>query len=335
MSSPQTKQKPVASLSLDLDNKWSYMKTHGDPEWEEFPSYFDFVIPHFLKILHDQDLKITVFVVGQDAALKKNEDSLRLIAEDGHEIGNHSFHHEPWLHRYSDDRLQGELERAEDRIMRATGEHPVGFRGPGFSYSESLLRILARRGYEYDASTFPTFLGPLARAYYFLNAKLTRDQKEDRELLFGKFSEGFKPLKPYLWEFEEDSLLEIPVTTMPLFKVPIHASYLLYLAQRSRFVAKMYWRFSIMMCRLFRVAPSLLLHPLDFLGGDEEPDLSFFPAMGMPGEKKRAFMSEILESFRKQYDVLTLHDFTQRVHPHKQKHHESAQEIPQLMNSGV
>jgi peptidoglycan-N-acetylglucosamine deacetylase len=25
--------KPIASLSLDLDNKWSYMKTHGDPGW--------------------------------------------------------------------------------------------------------------------------------------------------------------------------------------------------------------------------------------------------------------------------------------------------------------
>ena len=26
--------KPIASLSLDLDNKWSYMKTHGDAGWD-------------------------------------------------------------------------------------------------------------------------------------------------------------------------------------------------------------------------------------------------------------------------------------------------------------
>ena len=31
--------KPLASLSLDLDNQWSYMKTHGDPGWESLPSY--------------------------------------------------------------------------------------------------------------------------------------------------------------------------------------------------------------------------------------------------------------------------------------------------------
>ena len=35
----------LASLSLDLDNKWSYLKTHGDPGWDSFPSYLDVVVP--------------------------------------------------------------------------------------------------------------------------------------------------------------------------------------------------------------------------------------------------------------------------------------------------
>src|SRR6185503_7071522 len=101
--------KPIASLSLDLDNKWSYMKTHGDPGWEKFPSYLDLVVPRFLDVLQGLDLKITVFVVGQDAALEKNHTALRSISRAGHEIGNHSFHHEPWLHLYSDDEIVREL----------------------------------------------------------------------------------------------------------------------------------------------------------------------------------------------------------------------------------
>ena len=40
-------RRPIASLSLDLDNKWSYMKTHGDQGWEAFPSYLDAVVPRF------------------------------------------------------------------------------------------------------------------------------------------------------------------------------------------------------------------------------------------------------------------------------------------------
>jgi hypothetical protein len=37
--------RPVASLSLDLDNQWSYMKTHGDPAGRTSSSYLDVVVP--------------------------------------------------------------------------------------------------------------------------------------------------------------------------------------------------------------------------------------------------------------------------------------------------
>jgi hypothetical protein len=33
-TSDSEKVKPLASISLDLDSLWSYMKTHGDPGWE-------------------------------------------------------------------------------------------------------------------------------------------------------------------------------------------------------------------------------------------------------------------------------------------------------------
>ena len=44
-------KKPLASLSLDLDNKWSYMKTHADSGWESFPSYLDVLVPRVLEFL--------------------------------------------------------------------------------------------------------------------------------------------------------------------------------------------------------------------------------------------------------------------------------------------
>ena len=46
------------SLSLDLDNLWSYMKTHGDPRWQAFPSYLDTVVPRFLGLLDRFSMKI-------------------------------------------------------------------------------------------------------------------------------------------------------------------------------------------------------------------------------------------------------------------------------------
>jgi hypothetical protein len=298
--------KPPAGLSVDLDNKWSYLKTHGDPGWDLFPTYLDVVVPRLLEAFSTRGLTVTFFLVGQDAALEQNQGAMRSIAEAGHEVGNHSFQHEPWLHLYSESEIEDELTRAEAAIARATGRHPLGFRGPGFSFSAATLRVLARRGYRYDASTFPTFLGPLARAYYFMTSKLSAEEKRQRANLFGGLSEGFRPLKPYRWTTEEGSILELPVTTMPLFKLPIHASYLLYLSTFSRTLALAYFRFALELCRWTGTAPSILLHPLDFLGGDDEPDLAFFPAMNLPGARKVAFLGEVLDILAARFDVIPL-----------------------------
>ena len=300
--------KPIASLSLDLDNKWSYMKTHGDTGWESFPSYLNCVVPRVLDFMAQRHLLMTVFVVGQDAVLDCNRDALASIAAAGHEIGNHSFHHEPWLHLHSPEELSDEISRAENAIQQATGELPVGFRGPGFSFCDQLLQILAERGYEYDCSTFPTFLGPLARMYYFFSAKLNDEQKEERRELFGGLLEGLRPLRPYHWNFEGTRLLEIPVTTMPLFRIPIHVSYLLYLSQFSRSLALQYFRMALLMCRIRHVAPSLLLHPLDFLGGDGDPDLSFFPAMQQPAQRKVELVGEVLDLICRSHRIVPLRD---------------------------
>jgi len=313
---------PLASLSFDLDDKWSYLKTHGDAGWTSLPSYLDVVIPRALDVLRGQGLKTTFFVVGQDAAQPANHAALRSIASAGHEIGNHSFHHEPWLHRYSPRQLEDELTAAEEAIEAATGVRPVGFRGPGYSLSPALIASLIRRGYRYDASTLPTSLGPLARWYYLATARLSADQKAERRRLFGGWSEALRPIRPYWWQLREEAtgeplpsrrLLEIPVTTMPLFRTPFHLSYLLFLYQRSSVLAWSYWRVAKTLCRLTSVEPSLLLHPLDFLGAEDEPDLAFFPAMRMPRAEKVAFVRAVLADFQARFAVLPLGEFAQRI----------------------
>ena len=300
------KQKPLASLSLDLDNQWSYMKTHGDPVWQEFPSYLDLLMPRTLGFLRDHALTITFFVVGQDAALDRNREALQAIAEAGHEIGNHSFRHEPWLHLYSPEKLDRELTEAEEAIEAVTGRQPRGFRGPGYSISESTLECLWARGYRYDASTLPTFIGPLARAYYFATARLSRQELDDRQKLFGTVRDGLRPLKPYFWELSQGKILEIPVTTMPGLRAPIHFSYLLYLARFSETTARAYFREAMRLCRWTGVQPSLLFHPLDFLGGDDVSSLAFFPAMNMPGKKKVEFLHRVVEEMTSEFEVVTM-----------------------------
>jgi peptidoglycan-N-acetylglucosamine deacetylase len=304
---------PLASLSLDLDNQWSYMKIHGDPGWETFPSYLDVVVPRVLSFLRDRTLNITFFIVGQDAALEKNHAAIQAIAAAGHEIGNHSFRHESWLHLYSEPEIEAEITQAEQVLQQVTGRHPIGFRGPGYSCSPAVLRVLSRRGYQYDASTFPTFLGPLARAYYFMTTKLSKAEKEKRKALFGSFKDGFQPLKPYRWLMGETSLIEIPVSTMPIIKIPIHFSYLLYLSVFSRAIALFYFRLALLLCRLTRTQPSLLLHPLDFLGQEDVPELAFFPGMSLSSEHKLETLGKAIALLTQQFTVVSMREHAQQV----------------------
>lgn len=296
----------LASLSFDLDDRWTYLRTHGDAEWESYPSYFDILVPRVLDLLAERDLRITFFIVGQDAALPEKRQALASLVAAGHEIGNHSFHHEQWLHLFSEQEIEHDLERAEGAIEDATGLRPRGFRGPGYSLSAATLRVLARRGYHYDASTLPTYLGPLARAYYFRTAKLSTEERRQRERLFGTFAEGLRPVGPYLWTLDDGSLLEIPVTTMPILKLPFHLSYLLYIGTYSHTLAKLYLRLALGLCRLTGTQPSLLLHPLDFLGVDDGIGLGFFPGMSLPTEVKLFRAAELIDIYRRRLDVLPL-----------------------------
>jgi len=135
--------RPTASVSLDMDNLWSYLKTHGDPEWERRPSYLPALAPRLLEVFGEHDLTATVFVVGFDAAREDGAKAVSEFAAAVHEIANHSYEHEPWLHRYPRSRMEEELIRTEEALTQAGVARPVGFRGPGYSLSVDLLDLLA------------------------------------------------------------------------------------------------------------------------------------------------------------------------------------------------
>jgi len=295
--------KPAASISLDLDNLWSYLKTQGAPGWESYPSYLDQVVPRILETLDRCGQRITFFVVGKDATIESNRAVLRSVADAGHEIANHSFMHEPWLHLYNREQLHMEIGDAENAIAAVTGKTTRGFRGPGFSTSPLVRDVLAERGYAYDASIFPSALGPVARLFFFLNSKLSAEEKEMRKGLYGKFSDAFGTLLPFAWP---NGLMELPVTTMPLLRLPVHTTYLMFLAQQSEALAKLYWNSAVALCRVRGIAPSLLLHPTDFLNVQDVPEMSFFPGMKVPAAKKIGFVEHTIRSLQQHWQTGTM-----------------------------
>ena len=299
--------RPLASISLDLDDLWTYLRTHGDPSWASRPSYLSDFVPFALDELDRVGVSLTFFVVGSDAATAKNRPIFRAIVERGHEIGNHSFEHEPYFHAFSRERAEAEVVRTQEAIADATGVRPVGFRGPGYSWSPELLEILVDQGYIYDASTLPTFVGPLARAYYFRTANLTQKERGERRELFGGFRDGLRPVKPYWWELSgQRKLLELPVTTLPVLKIPFHLTYLHYLSRIADPLAIGYLRAGLGACRLTRTPLSIILHPLDLFGGDRARRLEFFPGMDLPTSRKTELFRRTVGAYQRTFSLVPM-----------------------------
>ncbi|MFI9452709.1 polysaccharide deacetylase family protein [Amycolatopsis sp. NPDC052450] len=314
--------RPLASVSIDLDNLWAYRKTHGDPEWRRYPSFLPSAVPRLLEVLGEQRLTTTVFVVGADVVREDGAKAVSEITAAGHEVGNHSFGHEPWLHRYPRARLEDELRRTDDAIVEAGAPLPLGFRGPGFSLSRDLVEVLAGRGYAYDASTLPTWIGPFARAYHNRTAPPHDggDDGDGRDELFGGFSRVLAPVHAYRWRTATGTgLVELPVTTMPLVRTPIHGSYLLRLHEISPRLARGYFKTALRLCLARKVAPSLLLHPTDVLGGAEAPGMEFFPGMATPSGRKVAWLGWVLRALREHFDVVGTGEYVHRTDPRRER----------------
>ena len=155
---------------------------------------------------------------------------------------------------------------------------------------------------------------PIARLFYFMNSGLSKEDRGQRDNLYGGLKDGFRPMAPFRWDLGENkSLLEIPVTTMPIARLPIHGSYLLYLAKFSEFAADTYFRTSLLLYKLTGGSPSFLLHPTDFLGCEDVPELSYFPAMDQPGDVKLAQMRKFLTRLTKGFDVVSMETQAERL----------------------
>ena len=76
----------------------------------------------------------------------------------------------------------------------------------------------------------------------------------------------------------------------------------------SRRLALEYFRWALRLCRWTCTPPSLLLHPLDFLGCDEVRELAFFPAMSLPAAAKVALVGEVVDRLAEQFHVVPLRE---------------------------
>lgn len=96
-----------------------------------------------LDILKENNITATFFLVGQWA--EKYPDSVKAIAQAGHEIGNHSYSHQDFA-ALDEKRLVEEISRCSSAIEQITGRVPELMRVPSGSYSDTAIAVIERMG---------------------------------------------------------------------------------------------------------------------------------------------------------------------------------------------
>jgi peptidoglycan-N-acetylglucosamine deacetylase len=60
------------------------------------------------------------------------------------------------------------------------------------------------------------------------------------------------------------------------------------------------------MCGITNTSPSLLLHPLDFMGAEDDRDLWFFPGMRMGWSRKHQLLDGFFDVLLRQFGAMTV-----------------------------
>lgn len=95
--------------------------------------------PRLLDMLRERQARATFYLIGNRVV--QYPEITRRIADEGHEIGNHSWSH-PFLNQHSDRSVMREIDRTTDAIYQATGRPPVTFRPPYGAFSQRQRRWL-------------------------------------------------------------------------------------------------------------------------------------------------------------------------------------------------
>ena len=224
---------PLASVSIDVDTLSSIYKGNGLTR----EGGYTFVelrtgLEAISRFFSEFGINTTLFLVGTDFVSKMNHSSIKQIANDGHELANHSMSHPQGFRWLSAGQKEKEIADMGEICKKVTGVRPVGFRSPGWNMDDSGLPVLQKLGYLYDSSVFPTLMMPVMKAAHWVS--MFRQPRPDRTTM-GKWRYMLAPRAPYrtsarsLAERGLDGLVEFPVSVTPFLRIPFFATMLLFL----------------------------------------------------------------------------------------------------------
>ncbi len=217
-----------ASINIDLDTLADDIDSHTRIIHDEALPQITYqrVLPRFLELLDRHGIKATFFVIGRDIAA--NTRVLRQLAESGHELANHTMHHDKQLVNLTDAQIRSEISECDQRLAAIAGTAIAGFRAPGYTISPRVIAILQSLGYRYDTSLNGSLVYSATKRLF----KAIRLQ-DQTYVTCQPMADHFGPRNPYrlgdsfTHEDRSASFTEIPVSVIPFAQYPFVTSVLL------------------------------------------------------------------------------------------------------------
>ena len=155
-----------AYYAADTDDKIIYLTFDAGYENGNTPAILD--------ALKKLNVSATFFVVG--TYLESQPDLILRMKNEGHTVGNHTWHHPDMSQLASKDAFEKELKDVEDKYLEITGEEMTKFyRPPQGKYSELNLQMAKDLGYK-------TFFWSLAYVDWYENDQPTKEEALDKLL---------------------------------------------------------------------------------------------------------------------------------------------------------
>lgn len=248
----------MMSVHVDVDSPWVYEREYGVAFTDRPSIFFERALPRALELLERYRIHATFFIVGQDLEWESARQFCRTALQRGHAIGNHTYSHPVVWSTLSAEEKRREIQRCHDAIVQATGQRPVGFRAPGYAIDRDVVDALISLGYAYDSSVLPGF-AIIAMAVY----RRFRSRGSPGKT-FGRIRYVFAARQPRVIRGSrvQGFLYEFPIAVLPLFRTPIHPTFLYVLGRTYTQVTK--W-----LCARFPHNFTCLFHAIDFA---DDPD---------------------------------------------------------------
>jgi polysaccharide deacetylase family protein (PEP-CTERM system associated) len=151
---------PVNALTVDVEDYFqveAFADVVRREEWSNWESRVERNTQRLLEMLARRDVRSTFFILGWIA--EQHPRLVREIADAGHEIACHSYHHQ-LISSQSRNEFRADVRRAKFLLEDISGQEVIGYRAPTYSITEKTLwalDVLVEEGFRYDSSIFPIY----------------------------------------------------------------------------------------------------------------------------------------------------------------------------------